>query len=115
MTVSHPNDRTRVLARLQLERVSVSGSGLEKGPHILDPRTGEPVKGMTAAWSIAPDAARADALSTAFMVMTAEEVRDYCAAHPAVRALLVVPPDPAAGAPERILPLGLWQAGEIVA
>jgi thiamine biosynthesis lipoprotein len=112
VTLSHPLDRRRTLARLALERVAVSGSGVEKGPHIIDPRCGEPVRGKIAAWSIASDATRADALSTAFMLMTPDEITGYCAEHPKVRALLVVQDDQP-GSAEHILPIGRWNAGEL--
>jgi thiamine biosynthesis lipoprotein len=115
VTLSHPADRTCTLARVELERIAVGGSGLERGPHIIDPRMGKPVQGMLAAWSMAPDAARADALSTAFMIMTPEEIGAYCAAHSAVRGLVIVPADRATGAPERIRLLGHWRDGEIIA
>lgn len=114
VTLSHPGDRSRTLARLQLAHVSVSGSGVEKGQHIIDPRTGQPAVGKLAAWSIAPDAARADALSTAFMVMAPNEAKDYCREHPTVRGLLVLHEDAATGQAERIVPIGAWPAGELV-
>ncbi len=113
VTLSHPNNRNRTLGRLQLQHVAVSGSGLEKGRHIIDPRTGEPAARKIATWSVAPDAARADALSTAFMVMTPAEVRDYCAERPRVRGLLIVQEDANESA-ERILPVGKWNEGELV-
>ncbi len=114
VTLSHPKDRSRTLARLYLERISVSGSGVEKGRHIIDPRTGQPVEGKLATWSMAPDAARADALSTAFMVMTPEEVEDFCREYAEVRGLLIVHGDEAAGRAERIIPVGKWEAGELI-
>jgi thiamine biosynthesis lipoprotein len=57
--------------------------------HIFDPRTGKPVEGMLSATAIAPNGTSSDALSTAFFVMGADETRDYCRAHPEVRAILV--------------------------
>ncbi|MEN6575841.1 MAG: FAD:protein FMN transferase [Phycisphaerales bacterium] len=114
VTLSHPKDRSRTLARLDVAHASVSGSGLEKGPHIIDPRMGQPAESKLATWSIASDAARADAISTAFMVMTAEEVTDFCREHPGVRGLLILPGDDAAGQAERIVPAGKWQSGELV-
>ncbi|OHB65517.1 MAG: hypothetical protein A2Y76_04485 [Planctomycetes bacterium RBG_13_60_9] len=114
VTLSHPENRNRTLARVLLKHVSVSGSGVEKGQHIIDPRTGKPTEGKLATWSIAPDAARADALSTAFMVMTPDEVKAYCADHPGARGLLIVPADPRAGSPERILSAGFWKQGELI-
>jgi len=113
ITLSHPNDRSRTLARLSLTQVSVSGSGVEKGRHIIDPRTGQPVAGKLATWSIAPDAARADALSTAFMVMTPDEVRDYCREHADVHGLLILHEDAATNQAERIVPVGAWRSGEL--
>jgi thiamine biosynthesis lipoprotein ApbE len=69
---------------------AVSGSGTEvKGKHIIDPRTGGPALGHVAAWASHPSATIADALSTAFMVMTTEEVEDYCRHYPDVWALVV--------------------------
>lgn len=70
---------------------ALSGSGTEvKGKHILDPRSGKPAEGHLAAWVSHPSAAVADALSTAFMVMSTEEVRDFCGRHPDVWALVVI-------------------------
>ncbi len=113
VTLSHPEDRRRTLVRMRMERIAVSGSGVEKGRHIIDPRSGRPVAGKPAAWSVAPDAARADALSTAFMVMTPDEVRDYCSEHPQVRGLLIVREDETPETPERVMPVGAWREGEL--
>lgn len=70
-----------------LKRAALSGSGKAvKGAHVLDPRTGKPALGHTRTWAQAPSAALSDALSTAFMVMSKEEVDAYCKAHPSVQA-----------------------------
>ncbi len=114
VTFSHPKDRSRTLARLDIEHISVSGSGVEKGRHIIDPRTGHPAESKLATWSVAPDAARADVLSTAFMVMTEDQVKDFCREHVDVRGLLIWPGDDAAGHAERIVPVGTWSQGELV-
>jgi len=114
VTLSDPNDRRRTLVRLSLQGVAVSGSGVEKGRHIIDPRLARPIEGKLAAWSVASDAARADALSTAFMIMTPEEVKTYCTEHAGVRGLLIVRDEEAKDAVERIVPAGSWQDGELV-
>jgi thiamine biosynthesis lipoprotein len=67
-------------ARLCNEAISGSGKRV-KGEHIVDPRL--------AAWSIAPSAAVADALSTAFMVMSTPEVFELCKSWPGVGGLIV--------------------------
>jgi len=70
-----------------LRRAALSGSGKAvKGAHVLDPRTGKPALGYTRTWAKAPSAALSDALSTAFMVMSSDEVDAYCEAHPGVSA-----------------------------
>ncbi len=77
--------------KFYLKDRALSGSGTEvKGEHVFDPRTGRPAQGHLAAWVSHPSAAAADALSTAFMVMNTEEVKDFCDSHPEVWALVVI-------------------------
>jgi len=74
---------------LHLARRGFSGSGTAaQGAHIIDPRSGEPVRDRFRAWAEAPTAAEADALSTAFMVMTRAEIEAFVRAHPQVCAYL---------------------------
>jgi len=58
--------------------------------HIVDPKTGWPVSGISSATVVGPGAMETDALSTAFFVMGEARARAYCAAHPEYRALLVL-------------------------
>jgi len=70
--------------------MALSGSGKEiKGEHVIDPRTGKEPQWHHAAWAMCPSAARADALSTAFLVMSTVEVEGYCSEHPEVSAMVV--------------------------
>ncbi|HXQ80359.1 MAG TPA: FAD:protein FMN transferase [Opitutaceae bacterium] len=72
---------------LMLEHAALSGSGLAvKGPHLVDPRIGRPAARTLRAWARAPLAAVADALSTAFFVMSDLEVAAFCAEHPGIGA-----------------------------
>ena len=59
--------------------------------HILDPRTGQPAEGILSATVVAPTAAVADALSTAFYVMGPHKALDYCQGRPEVATVLVCP------------------------
>ena len=59
--------------------------------HILDPRTGWPAEGVLSVTVLAPTAAEADALSTAFYVMGPEAAMDYCRHHPSIAAILFAP------------------------
>ena len=87
----HPGNREDVLARFELTEGAISGSGKQKGQHIIDARSveGVPVKGRLAAWAMAPDAVAADALSTAFMMLSAEEIDHYCLANPGTAAIIL--------------------------
>jgi len=89
VTISNPEDRGRILHRFVLRDRSMSGSGVEKGFHIIDPERLKPVQDSLAAWALAKDAAFADALSTAFMVMRWEDVRRLCSENPDVKAVVV--------------------------
>ncbi len=60
--------------------------------HILDPRTGWPVETMLSVSVIAPDAALADALSTAFFVLGVENALRCCDNFPLVGAVFFPPP-----------------------
>jgi thiamine biosynthesis lipoprotein len=78
-------------SRVLLSGRALSGSGTEvKGEHILDPRTGVPARRHLAAWASAPSAALSDALSTAFFVMTPQEIESYIALHSGIWACVVV-------------------------
>ena len=96
--VSHPWDPERRLAMLWLRDRALGTSAAtfqhleyngHKLGHLLDPRTGWPAEGMAGATVVAPTAAEADALATAFFVLGVERARAYCAAHPEVGAVLL--------------------------
>jgi len=74
-----PRQPNRSIDIVTLRDASLSGSGrhLHAG-HIFDPRRGQPATGVEASWAIAPRAALADGLSTAFMVLSQEEVAAVC-------------------------------------
>jgi thiamine biosynthesis lipoprotein len=79
------SQQTRLLVR---SAVSGSGTDLQEN-HIVDPSTGLPSVHHRLAFSFAPTGAEADALSTAFHVMSAAQVADYCQQHPDVSSLLI--------------------------
>jgi thiamine biosynthesis lipoprotein len=107
VTLSHPGKQKTTLAKLYFHGRALSGSGLQKGQHIIDPRTGRPVRAKRAAWSSAPDAATGDALSTAFMVMDPDEIKEYCRRHPDVAAMIILQAED--GRKEEILRFGSWE------
>jgi len=72
-----------------LRQRALSGSGVAvQGEHIFDPRTGQPVRDRTQVWAFAPSGAWADALSTAFFVMSEAAIEDYCGQHVEVSAII---------------------------
>lgn len=80
------------------EALSTSGAGTQffrhegkRYGHILDPRTGKPAEGVLSTTVVAPTATLAEALSTGFYVLGVEGAQRYCAAHPEIAALVIVP------------------------
>ena len=75
---------------LPLVQAALSGSGIAvKGAHLIDPRTGGPAARTDRAWALAPGAGLADALSTAFFVLSDTEIAAFCAARPEIGAAVV--------------------------
>jgi thiamine biosynthesis lipoprotein len=82
----------RASREIEIERTSLSASGIAvKGHHLIDPRTGAPATRTDRLWALAPTAAQADAVSTAFFVMNAAEIAAFCTEHPSIGAALVAP------------------------
>lgn len=89
VAVRDPRDEAQRIAELVLKNESLGGSGLRtRGAHIIDPRTGQSVTDVAGAWARAGDAAHADAISTAMMVMTRDELGRFFAANPEIGGLL---------------------------
>jgi thiamine biosynthesis lipoprotein len=90
---------TLASVRLRDAALGASGAGeqyVEVGGarygHVIDPRSGWPSSGVLSAVVVAPEAAVADALSTAVFIGGAALAQEYCAAHPGTLAL-VTPDD----------------------
>ena len=102
------------MAYLHLQHRALSGSGLQQGRHIIDPRNAQPVEGTCASWASTATATTADALSTAFMIMSPDEIRQYCMRHSQVLALVAL------GNPEertfcgQILHFGPWKKDDFL-
>jgi len=110
VTLSHPLDRTRTLARLYLDNFALSSSSTRPSAHIIDPATMQPVRKKCTAWASAPDAATADALSTAFTIMSTPRIEAYCTYHPDVLAMIVT--GDASG--DNILHFGSWDPNDLL-
>ena len=100
-------DHPDLPACLSLTNRAVGGSSIRNRRHIIDPRKAEPVESTLSAWAGAADAATSDALATAFMVMTPEEVDCYCSDHANVAAMVLMADGTANSA--RLLRYGAWQ------
>lgn len=102
---------------LQDQALGTSGSGSQffhhqgkRYGHIVDPRTGWPAEQVLSATVIAPTAAEADALSTAFYVLGLEGAKTYCEQHAKISALLVTQKGAGAELHPVNLPDEKWQA-----
>ena len=89
-------DRPLGVLNLRNRGMGTSGTDFQKFEsdgrvfgHILDPRTGEPAFGPAAVTVLAPTAAEADALSTAFYLLGLEASAEYVKGHPGVAAVFV--------------------------
>jgi thiamine biosynthesis lipoprotein len=80
--------RDRGLATSAASYQNVEARGRRMG-HIIDPRTGWPAEGMSSATVLAPTAAEADALATAFFIQGMDWCREYCGRNPEVSAVLL--------------------------
>jgi len=99
-----PGKEPGTLASAHLRNEALSGSGSPPGArHVLDPRTGRPARGNLGAWVVTGRATDADALSTAFLVMSPEEVKQYCGEHPGTSGMLLREEDEG-----RVYRFGTW-------
>jgi thiamine biosynthesis lipoprotein len=97
--IGHPIDPSSSLGVLHLGDCAMGTSAAtfqylehhgRKLGHILDPRTGWPARGVHGATVIAPTAARADALATAFFIQGPKKAAAYCRLHEEVGAIMLV-------------------------
>lgn len=78
--LEHPFDPTKVVGVAHLRDASLCASAVNRRKwgdnlhHILDARTGRPVKDVVATWVVAKDAATADGLATALFVVPASRL-----------------------------------------
>ncbi len=106
LSMSDPDEPSRLLNRVSATQKALGASGLHKGGHIRDPRTGRPAHGRIAAWAAVPRpvrrdgavagvtpsvaaAAVADALSTASMLMTFEAIQALCDVSPGLEVWIL--------------------------
>ena len=75
--------------------------------HLIDPRSGEPALGPASVTVLAPTAALADALSTAFYLLGPEAAGAYVANHPEV-GVVIVDHEPTTASP-RLITFGLTE------
>ena len=96
--IRHPYNDGEPIASVVLQDESLSTSGCYGAKlevegsqicNVIDPRTALPVTDTLSATAIAATATESDALSTAFLVLGAEEARRYCEENPGVRAVIV--------------------------
>ncbi len=73
---------------ISIKNKAIGASGLQKGNHIIHPYTGRPASKRSASWVFADSAAKADALSTAFMLMPKKEIEGYCKKYLDVSAVI---------------------------
>lgn len=108
VSISHPKDYSCVIEKIKLHHRSLSGSGLQKGSHIINPKNGFPIKDKIAAWASVESAATSDALSTSFMIMSPENIKQYVDNHQDVSALVITSQEDGSNRADKILRFGAW-------
>ncbi len=78
VTISNPFDSNEQILKLYLKDVSVSGSGIKKGGHIIDPSTGKAALSKFCAWAFSRSAIMSEGFSTAFMILDNAKVKEIC-------------------------------------
>lgn len=100
VTVAHPGDRMRPVIGFTVRQAAISTSAQsERGVevrgrhygHILDPHAGRPLERAASATVVTTGATRADALSTALLVMGRERAGTFAALHPDLGVLWLEP------------------------
>jgi thiamine biosynthesis lipoprotein len=109
LTMSAPDGAAAPFVLIQARRMAFSASGTQKGDHIVDPRTGQPVRSRRAAWASAAvsdlaefcrrarsvpgaaainesPAAVVEAFSTAFLILDAREIQKCCRRYPGLES-----------------------------
>jgi thiamine biosynthesis lipoprotein len=103
LTLSDPGAPSQVLERLSVRQTALGASGVRKRDHIVDPRTGDPVRDRRAAWAAVPRprpaargagfqaaaAAVTDALTTACMLLSRSDIDALCRNSPGVEAWIL--------------------------
>jgi thiamine biosynthesis lipoprotein len=106
LTLSDPAAPSRVLERLSVRQTALGASGLRKGDHIVDPRTRESIRRRRAAWVAVPRppesargnsephhraaaAAVTDALTTACMLLSLDDIEMLCRSTPGLEAWIL--------------------------
>ena len=106
LSLCDPDNETVSLGKVKIRDQALSSSGVSPTyRHVIDPRTGLAVTANDNAWAVLKSGTLADALTTAFLVMSPRDVEQYCGQHPDVSAMLLkrVP-----GGGRDVLRFGQW-------
>jgi thiamine biosynthesis lipoprotein len=89
VTFQIPDQQHTSHNKIYLNNQCISGSGIAKGSHVVDPRNGKPIKNRLASWVITDRPDYADALSTAFLIMDDDQINKLCKDRKNIAALIV--------------------------
>ncbi len=87
--IQHPTQRDAAAAVIVGTDLAVATSGrYERGDHIIDPRTGSPVRGALSVTVVADDLGRADGYATAALVL-GDDAMDWLMTRPGIEAMII--------------------------
>jgi len=108
VTLSNPHNAYEIIDKIYLRNISLSASGIQKGTHIINPKTGYPVQDKLSVWTKVTSAALSDALSTSFFIMPIPDVEKYIENHRGVSAKILTASSSHNNKGENILTFGQW-------
>jgi len=89
ISISNPINNSQTIAEIILKHSSLSGSGKQKGNHIINPKTSLPITNRAGAWATSNLASISDAMSTTFMIMSIEDITNFCGNHNPIAGLII--------------------------
>lgn len=89
ITISNPSNPSQTIAEIILNDFSLSGSGQQKSMHIINPKTEMPINERSGAWAMCKSAAQSDAMSTTFMIMSVDDINNFCNSHDFISGIVI--------------------------
>jgi thiamine biosynthesis lipoprotein len=89
ISISQPHAPFDQIEVIDLAHGALSSSGVQKGTHIIDPRSYNTELANRAVWVLTPNAIDSDILSTTFLILAHDEIKKFCNTHTDIAYLVL--------------------------